>query len=224
MITSRAISPALSRLDRRLRVAFRVLQGADRIEIHLLTAMAVTATAIAWPFSTGVYAFVAVPGSLFLAALIRVNSERQGERRTALAAAGADRGDSAVITSAGPIAAAAVGALLGALGIVATGRAYLGHWIFPVAIAVVATAVLRPKWVDAPALGAGAAAAMVAALAVAVSAAGTSSTALVASTSGAGTAADPAGWTHLSLPVVAAGLVLVATQVAGRKLRVRSRR
>jgi hypothetical protein len=216
----------LARLDCQIRIALRLLRGATHREHLVLTAMAAAATAIAWPFPGTVHALVAIPGVLLLTALIRLHEDGLTERRNALTCAGADPADATVITAIGPIAAAVAGSVVGAVAAVAAGHptAVATHAALPLLAGTIATVVLRPKWIGAPALAAATIAAAVAALAVVVSDPSSRSTALVAATTaGSGAGSHAAGWGHGSLPAVAAALVLVATQVAGRKRQARSR-
>jgi hypothetical protein len=220
---------ALSRLDCRVRLALRLLRAGRRSELAIVSAMTFAALAAAWPVAGDVYSFVAIPSAFLLAALIRLHADGLDNRRLALEAAGANPQDTAVITAVTPLAAAATGSIGGAIAAIAADQPQATpHALLPLLIGAIATLVLRPRWIGAPALAAGTAAAAVAAVAIAVSttgaSAGTASTALVASATSA-RAADAAetAWSHGSLPAVAAALVLVAAQVAGRKRQARSR-
>jgi hypothetical protein len=227
-IPEAAESTPLARLDCLVRVAIRLFLAAERTELLTIAGAVIAATAAAWPAPASVYPYVAIPAVLLLATLIRVNADSLDSRRQALASAGANPTDTRIITAVCPLAASAAGATAGIAASIATGHPHAaGHALLPLLVVVIAMIVLRPKWIGAPALAAGTAAASVAAVAVTLSVptgAGTS-TALVASTTSAAARAAAAGaeWNYASLPAVAAVLVLVAAQVAGRKLNARSR-
>jgi len=220
---------ALARLDCRIRVAATLLRAAPRSEQSLVAAMAGAAAVAAWPSPDDVYAFVAVPAVLLLAALVRFHTDRHVGRREALAAAGAKPADLTVIQAAGPLGGTVVGTVAGAVAALATGNPQaVAHGLLPLAVGVIAALMLRPAWIGAPALIAGTAASVVAGVAVALSASAGPAAALVASarsrTAGAGVShgAVRAAWDHGSLPVVAAVIVLVAAQVAVRTLQGRN--
>jgi hypothetical protein len=220
---------AIARLDCRIRVAATLLRAAPRSEQSLVAAMAAVAAVAAWPLPDDVHLFVAVPAVLLLAALIRFHTDRHVPRREALAAAGAKPADLTVIQAAGPLGGTVVGTVAGALAALVTGNPQaVVHGLLPLAVGVIAAFVLRPAWIGAPALIAGTAASVVAAVAVALSTSAGPAAALVASArsravgTGVSHGAARAAWDHRALPVVAAAIVLVAAQVAVRRLQGRN--
>jgi hypothetical protein len=225
--TSSDLRPSTpAHLDARVGIGLMLLRAAAPREQGLALAMAAVAAVAAAPLPVEVYAIAAVPALLALAALIRYHADGLDARREALAWAGARPGDQAVIQATAPMAAAAAGALLGIVAAVATGRPWAVLYApLPLAVAALATFLLRPKLVGAFALAVGAAAGLLAATAAALT--GTpGSSALVADvqTRSPGPAAapnpalGPEAW-HRGLTAMAVAVtVLVASQVALKKL------
>jgi hypothetical protein len=153
----------IARFDYRLRIAADLLRAAPRAEHLLVGGMAAASAAAAWPFAGTLYPAVAIPALLALAALIRHHLDGLDARRDALAAAGAEPADALVIQVAGPLAATGTGALAGIGACLALGRPP-AHVLLPIAVGLVAALVLRRTWIGAPALAAGALAALVTAV------------------------------------------------------------
>ena len=188
------------RLDRRVRVAATLLRAAPRAERRVVAGMALTSTAAAFPIAGAWYPLVAVPALLGLAALIRHHLDGLDGRREALAAAGAGPADILVIQIVPAVAAAGLGVLIGFAATVGRGRFVpTAYTLAPLAAALVAALLIRRSWFGAPALTAGALAAL----------------------GSAGTAfglhavhSRPSTWSTAWPAVLAAGTTLVVAQTA----------
>jgi hypothetical protein len=217
---------ALAHLDARVGIGLMLLRAAAPRERGLALAMAVAAAVAAAPLPVEAYAIAAVPALLALAALIRYHADGLDARREALASAGARPADQAVIQATAPMAATGAGALLGIVAALATGQPWAVLYApLPLAVAALATFLLRPRVVGAFALAVGAAAGLLAATAAAL--AGTpGSSAPVADVQAQGPgpapmphpALGPEAWHRGMTALAVAAAVLVASQVALRKL------
>jgi hypothetical protein len=111
------------RMDRRVRIGLRLIRTGTPAESADLVAVVLTATAIALPYGTPTGAFVILPSLILLLVAIHLHYRGLATRRRALAAAGARRRDTAVITAIGPVVAIMNGALFGAVLAPVVGRA-----------------------------------------------------------------------------------------------------
>jgi hypothetical protein len=202
----------IARFDYRLRIAADLLRAAPRAEHLLVGGMAAASAAAAWPFAGTLYPAVAIPALLALAALIRHHLDGLDARRDALAAAGAEPADALVIQVAGPLAATGTGALAGIGACLALGRPP-AHVLLPIAVGLVAALLLRRTWIGAPALAAGALAALVTAV---LSRGSSSATAPIVEARSRGVHlhhATASVWSATWPSALAAALTLTAAQV-----------
>ncbi|NUR63003.1 MAG: hypothetical protein HOV87_30760 [Catenulispora sp.] len=203
----------IARLDYRVRIAAALLRSAPLGERLAVVGTVLMSAAAAWPLGGPL---VVVPALLALAALIRHHLDGLEGRRDALEAAGANPADTRVISSAGPLGATGLGALVGIVAAIVLGRS-LTHALAPLAVGIVATLLIRRGPLGAPALAAGSLAALVTAAVVRANAgtpAGQPRSRLVAGQSAQAAHATTSAWSAAWPPLLAAVLVVAATQAA----------